>query len=203
MPALEMAQDRGTLIRWLKEAGEFVEKGEPLMEIETDKADIEIEAPASGTLSDVSAQPGDEVPVGRVIARIVPASESRQDPAAEIHRAPDATQRNQPNFLHSDRAVPSRRTPIPVKRYRPISRLPPRRRSGLAAEANLDLSRVSGSGPRGSILASDIWPSQTRSAAGDYSVVRYRRHASCHRRTAAGQPSESAAHQFDFLGRYG
>ena len=68
MPALEMAQDAGTLVRWLKSEGQFVRKGEPLMEIETDKALVEIEATDSGTLANITAQPGDEVAVGKVIA---------------------------------------------------------------------------------------------------------------------------------------
>jgi pyruvate dehydrogenase E2 component (dihydrolipoamide acetyltransferase) len=51
MPALGMAQEKGTLVKWLKAEGEAVTKGEPLMEVETDKATVEIEAPASGTLS--------------------------------------------------------------------------------------------------------------------------------------------------------
>lgn len=71
MPALGMAQETGTLLRWLKSSGDFVTKGEMLMEVETDKAMVEIEAPASGVLSDVKAQPGDVVPVGHVIARII------------------------------------------------------------------------------------------------------------------------------------
>jgi pyruvate/2-oxoglutarate dehydrogenase complex dihydrolipoamide acyltransferase (E2) component len=62
MPALGMAQETGTLIQWLKSAGESVTKGEPLMEIETDKATVEIEAPASGILGSVTAQAGDVIP---------------------------------------------------------------------------------------------------------------------------------------------
>jgi pyruvate dehydrogenase E2 component (dihydrolipoamide acetyltransferase) len=83
MPALGMAQETGILLQWLKAEGEEVTQGEPLMEIETDKATVEVEAPASGTLVNVTAGPGDEVPVGQVIARIlapddapVPTSES-------------------------------------------------------------------------------------------------------------------------------
>lgn len=71
MPALGMAQETGTLLRWLKAPGEQVAKGEMLMEIETDKANVEIEAPSSGMLCDVTAQPGDVIVVGKVIARIV------------------------------------------------------------------------------------------------------------------------------------
>lgn len=70
MPALGMAQESGTLLRWLKAEGETVTKGEPLMEIATDKTDVEIEAPASGVLRNVTAREGDEIPVGQVIALI-------------------------------------------------------------------------------------------------------------------------------------
>jgi pyruvate dehydrogenase E2 component (dihydrolipoamide acetyltransferase) len=67
MPALGVAQQTGTLLKWLKAEGQSVSKGEPLMEIETDKATVEIEAPASGILAQVMAKPGDEVPKkGRV-----------------------------------------------------------------------------------------------------------------------------------------
>jgi pyruvate/2-oxoglutarate dehydrogenase complex dihydrolipoamide acyltransferase (E2) component len=65
MPALGMAQETGMLVSWLKHEGEVVTQGEPLMEVETDKATVEIEAAASGTLAGVSAQPGDNIPVGQ------------------------------------------------------------------------------------------------------------------------------------------
>src|SRR5262245_34822231 len=70
MPALEMAQETGKVLRWIKSPGDRVNKGESIVEIETDKINVEIEAPASGVLGDVSAQPGDVVPVGRTIALI-------------------------------------------------------------------------------------------------------------------------------------
>src|SRR5271168_3117867 len=71
MPALEMAQETGKLISWLKKEGESVAKGEPLLEIETDKAVMEIESPGDGVLAGVKVQPGADVPVGRTIAWIV------------------------------------------------------------------------------------------------------------------------------------
>jgi pyruvate dehydrogenase E2 component (dihydrolipoamide acetyltransferase) len=71
MPALGVAQQTGTLLKWLKAEGQSVTKGELLMEIETDKATVEIEAAASGTLTAVTAKPGDEVPVGQRIALIL------------------------------------------------------------------------------------------------------------------------------------
>jgi pyruvate dehydrogenase E2 component (dihydrolipoamide acetyltransferase) len=76
MPALEMAQDTGKVVRWLKSPGDPVKKGEPLVEIETDKVTVEIESPASGTLYDVAAREGEVVPVGQTIALIVGAGEA-------------------------------------------------------------------------------------------------------------------------------
>ena len=58
MPALGVAQQTGTLLKWLKAEGQSVSKGEPLMEIETDKATVEIEAPGSGILTQVTASAG-------------------------------------------------------------------------------------------------------------------------------------------------
>ena len=55
MPALGMAQDTGTVLRWLKSEGDVVVTGEPLMEVETDKATVEIESPCDGTLAHVTA----------------------------------------------------------------------------------------------------------------------------------------------------
>src|SRR3989442_15837892 len=70
MPALEMAQETGKILHWLKAPGDAVRKGEPIVEIETDKVTVEIEAPASGILRDVTARAGDVVPVGKTIALI-------------------------------------------------------------------------------------------------------------------------------------
>ena len=75
MPALELAQETGKLLRWIKGPGDTVRKGEPIAEIETDKVTIELEAPASGVLSAVSAQEGDVVPVGHTIAQIAAPTE--------------------------------------------------------------------------------------------------------------------------------
>jgi len=66
-----MNQDFGTVVAWLKKEGDEVVQGEPLMEVETDKAVVQIEAPASGHLVAVTAAEGEEVPVGRVIAQVI------------------------------------------------------------------------------------------------------------------------------------
>jgi pyruvate dehydrogenase E2 component (dihydrolipoamide acetyltransferase) len=76
MPALELAQETGKVLKWLKRPGDRVTKGEPIVEIETDKVTVEVEAPAAGVLRDVTAQPGDVVPVGQTIALIFAAGEA-------------------------------------------------------------------------------------------------------------------------------
>jgi len=82
MPALELAQETGKIIHWLKRPGDPVQKGEPVVEIETDKVTVELEAPASGVLRDVSAREGDVVPVGRTIAVVFAAGEAGAAAAA-------------------------------------------------------------------------------------------------------------------------
>jgi pyruvate dehydrogenase E2 component (dihydrolipoamide acetyltransferase) len=76
MPALELAQDSGKVLQWLRAPGDTVRKGDVLLEIETDKATVEIEAPASGILREVTAQAGDVIPVGQTIALIFGADEA-------------------------------------------------------------------------------------------------------------------------------
>src|SRR6266536_946995 len=71
MPALGMAQDTGKVLRWLKQDGDPVAKGEPLLEVETDKVTVEIESPAAGTLTGLNVPEGAEVPVGTPIAVVL------------------------------------------------------------------------------------------------------------------------------------
>src|SRR5271166_3400514 len=76
MPALEMAQETGKLLAWRKKEGDRVTKGEPLLEIETDKAVVEVEAPADGILAGIKAAEGTDIPVGQTIAWIVALGEA-------------------------------------------------------------------------------------------------------------------------------
>src|ERR1700730_12983210 len=89
LPALGMAQDTGKIVRWLKAEGEQIAKGEPLLEIETDKATVEIEAPASGILAPGIAAIDVDIPVGRVIATILlPGETVLAQPSVVERRAP-------------------------------------------------------------------------------------------------------------------
>src|SRR5271154_7088939 len=90
MPALEMAQETGKLIAWRKKEGDSVSKGEPLLEIETDKAVMEVEAPADGILAGISAQTGADIPVGQTIAWIVAPGEKPPAASESATAAPSA-----------------------------------------------------------------------------------------------------------------
>src|SRR5580698_4104405 len=76
MPALEMAQETGKLISWKKKEGERVSKGELLLEVETDKAVVEVESPGEGILAAVKAREGDVIPVGQNIAWLLQPGEA-------------------------------------------------------------------------------------------------------------------------------
>src|SRR5216684_4883648 len=102
MPALEMAQETGKLVSWRKKEGDRVTKGEPLLEIETDKAVMEVEAPSDGILAGITGSIGADIPVGQTIAWIVAPGEkppveekSASAPAArgkaESHASPVAS----------------------------------------------------------------------------------------------------------------
>jgi pyruvate dehydrogenase E2 component (dihydrolipoamide acetyltransferase) len=67
MPKLGYDMEAGKVASWLKQVGDTVERGEAIAEIETEKATVEMEATASGTLAEIIAEPGAELPVGEVI----------------------------------------------------------------------------------------------------------------------------------------
>lgn len=170
MPALGMAQETGTLMRWLKAPGDTVARGEPLMEVETDKATVEVEAPASGVLADVVAEPGAVVPVGQRIARILAPGESAAPkpaapppPKAPLSATPTAARiaaehkldlaqiRPQGGRVQKDDVL-SFLNARPANRRAPAS--PKARR--LAQERGLELASIPGSGPEGAVLAADV-----------------------------------------------
>jgi pyruvate dehydrogenase E2 component (dihydrolipoamide acetyltransferase) len=82
MPKFEMAQETGTVSKWLKQEGETVAKDEPILEVETDKINMEVESPASGVLVGVQAGPGAVVPIGQPIAYIIKPGETWSPPSA-------------------------------------------------------------------------------------------------------------------------
>lgn len=99
MPALGMAQETGTLMRWLKAAGDSVREGEPIAEVQTDKATVELEARATGVLADLRAHEGDDIPVGQVIAVILAPGEQSAQPARSAPATPSGAQPTQPTSV--------------------------------------------------------------------------------------------------------
>ena len=79
MPKVDMAMTEGTIALWRHSAGDAVQAGEPLFEITTDKADVEVEAPASGTLWGIRAAAGQTIPIGQAIAFILAPGEQPPD----------------------------------------------------------------------------------------------------------------------------
>ncbi len=144
MPALGMAQKTGSVVRWRKQPGETVKTGDVLMEVETDKAVMEIEADADGVLIGVTAAPGEEIPVGEVIARIadgpVSAADPISGPSAERPRAQPAPA-ERPSF--SVPALAAAPAP-PLRKNERIFASPRARR--LAAEQRLDLAKLAEAG---------------------------------------------------------
>ena len=178
MPALGMAQETGKLIQWFKSAGDSVTKGEPLMEIETDKTTVEIEAPATGVLANVTARADDEVPVGQRIAIILAPGESAPampteraaatapPPALSVVRATPVAQR-----IAAENGVDLAQVKLSggrVQKEDVLAYLASREKVGngrllaspkarrLAQEQGDDLRAVAGSGPEGAVIAADV-----------------------------------------------
>ncbi len=185
MPALGAAQRTGRLVRWLKREGDLVQAGEPLMEIETDKVTVEIEAPASGILTGIRLREGEEAPVGQVIAWIVAPGESTPEPESsppsersvslgaadtEVRATPVAAR------LAAEHGIDLREIRPEggwVRKQDVLAYLEQRQRSAspshpegripaspkarrLAQELGIDLRQVQGSGPEGAVRAADV-----------------------------------------------
>jgi pyruvate dehydrogenase E2 component (dihydrolipoamide acetyltransferase) len=146
MPALGMAQETGKVVRWLKAEGETVAKGEPLLEVETDKVTVELESPADGILAGISAAEGADVPVGETIAFVLAVGETVPEPVAAVP-SEVATVVPRPSRSEADVQAPAggRRRSLASPKARRI-----------AAERGVDLAALAGSGPGGAVVAADL-----------------------------------------------
>ncbi len=158
MPALEMAQETGKLVSWKKKTGENVKKGELLLEVETDKAVVEIEAAADGILGGISAQVGDVVPVGQTIAWLL--KQGEVPPAAS---APTQTGRTGAAAPQATASAPAAASSAPVASAGPVQISPKARR--LAKEHGVDVAKIKGTGPGGEIVAEDVLAAKGAAAA--------------------------------------
>ena len=158
MPRLSDSMEEGTVLKWLVEPGGEVKRGEPLVEIETDKANMTYEADTDGVLIEVLAQEGETLPIGQVIARIGSADEevaggrsqvAEPEPAAE---APSEEAQPEPE----PEAAPARREPAPATtdgngrvKASPVARR-------MAREMGVELQALQGTGPGGRIVKADV-----------------------------------------------
>ena len=147
MPALEMAQETGKLIAWRKQEGDRVAKGEPLLEIETDKAVVEIEAPADGILAGVNSREG-------AMVRSAKPSRGSWLPAKNLRlNPPRPRQRAAQNPLRL--TLPP--LPMPqIKRPHRRKRAFPPRRGAWQMNSALDVNQIRGTGPGGIITTDDV-----------------------------------------------
>jgi hypothetical protein len=152
MPMLGMAQETGVIVSWLKAHGDAVRAGEPLMEVETDKAVMEVEAADDGYLADIRFGPGDTVPVGEVVAMILPdppggAPAAAPAPAAAAAPVASAAPAQTPPAAPAAAPVQVAVVPVVPPAPLPSGRIlasPKARR--MAAEQGLDLGRLAAAG---------------------------------------------------------
>ena len=162
MPALEMAQETGKIVSWVKKEGDAIRKGEILLEVETDKAVVEIEASAEGVLAGIKSQAGAVVPVGTTIAWILAPGE--QVPAEVKSAAPAArTMTEQARPAASAPSTASRPAAPATGAGSEVQISPKARR--LAKELGVDIAAVRGTGPDGTITSEDITAAASARAA--------------------------------------
>jgi len=178
VPKMEMSQESATLIEWLKKEGEPVKKGDPLFVVETDKVTVEIESPETGILAEVSAQPGETMPVTTCIAYILQPGEAAPSsspmPGSEKSSSTDDKQPHREATPLAARIASAKGLSlegitgsgpggritsadlekISIRQTEKMRASPAARRK--ARQQGVDLSQVSGSGPRGRIQVEDV-----------------------------------------------
>lgn len=154
MPKFSMTQEEGRVMAWLVAEGDIVEKGDPLLEVETDKVTMEVEAPESGVLRGVAVKEGDVAPVTAVIAHIVlPGEVWRAEPVKATPVARRVAAAAGVNVGDVPAAGKVRRQD--VEAYLGKVRATPAARR-LARAQEVDLTAVNGSGPHGRVQAKDV-----------------------------------------------
>ena len=180
MPKLGFDMQEGVLVRWVKNEGENVNKGDVLAEIETDKATVEVESSASGVIRKLLVEAGSVVPVGDPIAVVGSADEKIEEAPAKTTEAPAEKKTDEQGpELKTEPEKPSgdgARKPEPKAEERPsapaklepasVSQAPAPVQEGpikasplakkIARDNQLDLSRVRGTGPGGRVVRKDV-----------------------------------------------
>ena len=162
MPKWGLAMKTGLVVAWLKQPGAAVQEGEPIVEIESEKATNEVEAPASGSLRWIEVPEGDKAPVGAALAVIAAPGEELSDEQvaallredAEIKSQRAAAQTGQASAAKAAPAGTSRAAPAPTRTGGRVNASPAARR--LAQELGVDLAAITGTGPGGMIGREDV-----------------------------------------------
>jgi len=173
MPKMGDAMTEGKVVRWYKKPGDAVKKGEPVLEIETDKVNLDLEAENDGTLSDLSAKEGEMVPVGGRLALVLAEGEKEPEPARPATDKKDSIKHTTGEYGEAmemkgprvDRAAaqPAAANVVAMPSAGGRRRSSPLARK-MAAEMGVSLDQVSGSGPGGRIVANDIKSAKPSSA---------------------------------------
>ncbi len=156
LPKVDMDMTHGTLATWHVSEGQLVDKGAALFDIETDKAAMEVEAPASGVLHHVMARSGEKVPVGSVVAYIYPVGVAvGPRPSAQSVQLADTPETETKPAPSAPATVPVIAATAAMSVEGAAPRATPAARAA-ARRAEIDLSRVIGTGPKGRIQRDDV-----------------------------------------------
>ena len=161
VPQLGLTMETGTILQWVKAEGDTVEKGQPVVVIQTDKVEYEVEAPVTGTLLKIAAKEGTELPVGSLMAiigapgedltellgAVIAAKPGAQAPVGEAPRSGSSQLTNQP----VDQSTPQAPVRAPGERVKasPVAKK-------LAEDRGIDISTLTGTGPEGRIVREDV-----------------------------------------------
>ena len=148
MPKWGLSMQEGRITRWLKNEGDYVEKGEPLLEVESEKIDGVVEAPSSGILARALFPVGSEVPVTQTIAVITEPGEAVPD-IASPSQPPAVASVPEDALTAVGAAGSSRSSSGPIIPATPVARR-------MAKEHGVELSGIQGTGPDGTITKGDI-----------------------------------------------
>lgn len=159
VPALGESVVEATVGQWFKEVGDAVAVDEPLVELETDKVTVEVPAPVSGVLSDITVNPGDTVEVGAVLGAIADGDGKSAAPAAKTKPAkpaPATTKAEAPAPLPDVELKALEREPYIREEIEPDAMPPSPAARKLLAETGLAPGDIAGSGRRGQVLKGDV-----------------------------------------------
>ena len=156
VPNLGMDMEEADIVRWLVQEGDEVEKGDPVLEIDTDKTSYEVEAPAGGVIRNLRGEEGETIPVGAKLAYIAAPGEEVPDPAkpSEARNGSGPREGKLPKEDPAPRVAENKPEALHSENGRRVRASPAARRA--AAERDLPIQNVSGSGPHGRIYLSDV-----------------------------------------------